>query len=303
MLSLESKEKNYWISVSDDDLLLLDKVVQFLRNEYPYQLGGELWTQEYFEWKLGEKNPGGKGFMSVALFNGIVIGVVTLTRKRILLNGVKYDGGEVGDSYSSIKARRNFFPYELSKHDSNPKSYLNKSIFGRLASDVRVRAENHGVSTIYGVPNKNAYPGWVNRLDYFEAKECNNMSFSRPGNYYLVNKFIKLKNILFIFNIINRIIIGITSFLYNFKYKNINFICDKPENYEIDKLWEKVKPQKGFSLIRDEAYWKYRYLTRPKVEYTLFSYYLDRELIGLVSVRMIEDNKFMKTICLSLIHI
>ena len=189
MQSLENKDKNYWISVCDDNLALIDKVVEFLRNQYPYDFGGELWTREYFEWKLGSANPSGKGFLSVALSNGMVIGVVTLTRKRILLNGARLDGGEVGDSYSSSKGRRNFYPFEISALDPNQNSYLNKSIFGRLASEVRFRAENSRVSLIYGVPNKNAYPGWVNRLNYFETKEYNNISFSRPGNYYLVDRF------------------------------------------------------------------------------------------------------------------
>ena len=41
MQSLENKDKNYWISVCDDNLALIDKVVEFLRNQYPYDFGGE----------------------------------------------------------------------------------------------------------------------------------------------------------------------------------------------------------------------------------------------------------------------
>lgn len=298
MQLLENKD-NLWASVSDDNLALIEEVINFLRSEFPYNIGGELWTKEYFQWKLGSSNPAGKGFISVALVKGRVVGVVTLTRKRILLNGVMCDGGEVGDSYSTSRGRRNASPLKLSAHDPNPKSYLNKSIFGRLAFDVRTRAENCGISIIYGVPNKNAYPSWINRLDYFEARKANLFSFSRPGNYYLVNKFTKLKKISFLFKLINKININICSLLYNFKYKDINLICNEFKKNEVDKLWEKIKPINGFSLMRDAAYWKYRYLQRPAVEYKIFNYYLSDALVGIVAVRVIEDKKFKSTICIA----
>lgn len=298
-MQLLENNDNLWASVNDDNLALIEEVINFLRSEFPYDIGGELWTKEYFQWKLGPLNPAGKGFISIALVKGKVVGVVSLTRKRILLNGVMCDGGEVGDSYSTSRGRRNASPLKLSAHDPNPKSYLNKSIFGRLAFDVRTRAENCGVSLIYGVPNKNAYPSWVNRLDYFEAKKTNLFSFSRPGNYYLVNKNIKLKKISSLFNFIDNININICNLFYNFKYKNINLICNEFKINEVDKLWEKINLKNGFSLVRDGAYWKYRYLQRPAVEYKIFNYYLSDALVGMAAVRVIEDKELKSTICIT----
>ena len=101
------------------------------------------------------------------------------------------------------------------------------------------------------------------------------------------------------FNVINKLIINATSFLYHLKYKNINFIFSAPKNVEINKLWEKVKPHNGFSLVRDMAYWDHRYIQRPNVEYKLFSCYLSEELIGLVALRVIEDELLNKTICIA----
>ena len=59
-------------------------------------------------------------------------------------------------------------PLSKSNEYSDENNYINKSIFGRLAFESQKRAENKGIELIFGTPNKNAYPGWIKRLNYSE---------------------------------------------------------------------------------------------------------------------------------------
>lgn len=284
----------YWATVNDDRLELVDKTVNFLQTEFCPAGADSMWSVEYFRWKLGEANPAGKGYISLAMIEDKVVGVVSLTRKRVLINGVEYAGGEVGDSYSSGAIRRNSKPDSISSIDSNPDSYINKSIFGRLASDVRSRAEADGITIIYGTPNKNAYPGWIKRLNYFDFTKHENGSFSRPTTTLLTKKhpaLNPLKPILraidFSWQAIHRALFG------NSIGKGLEIDVNFPATAEIEALWSRVKPAHGFSLVRDSAYWRHRYFGHPFAQYSFFGIRQHGELVGIVVTRfaVVADRK------------
>ena len=130
-----------WVPVNGDDLQLMDKVVAFLQGEFCPSDADPLWSVEYFRWKLGPNNPAGAGYVSLAMLDDKVVGIVSLTKKRLLLNGKPVVGCEVGDTYTSALARRGVQPAVPSTLDPDPASFVNRSIFGRLASDARARAE------------------------------------------------------------------------------------------------------------------------------------------------------------------
>ena len=118
-----------WHVVNDDKLGQVDLVVDFLMGEYCPTDSDPIWSAEYFRWKLGAANPAGTGYLTLAVAGGKVVGTVSLTRKRLLIGGKEYHGGEVGDSYSSANMRRGGQPAELSSGDNDKNSYINKSIF------------------------------------------------------------------------------------------------------------------------------------------------------------------------------
>ena len=183
----------FWHYLEDDNLKYLDQSVLFLNSEFPSSLGELFWSTDYFKWKLTNINPAGAGFMSIALANESIVGTTTLTLKRILINGKEILGGEIGDCYSSISIRRKGVPLKISNFDTNPEAYINKSVFGRLAHETRLRAEKIGVSFIYGTPNSNAYPGWINNLGYTQVQNINICNYSRPTPYYASSEFFFLK--------------------------------------------------------------------------------------------------------------
>lgn len=288
------KMKSYWVTVNDDNLNLVDKMSDFLQSEFCPPTADQMWSPEYFRWKLGSPNPAGNGFVSLAMIDEQVVGCISITKKRLLVNGKEYLGAEIGDSYSSAVIRRRGRPLHLSSFDSDPKSYINRSIFGRLASEVRARAEDDGVSIIYGTPNKNAYPGWTKRLGYYDLVNYYNKTFFRPTSKFLVRKYPLLK---FIKPILRGTEISweiIQKHIYNqFQNKNLTYEICAPTEDELNDLWLHLKPACGFSLIRDASYWRHRYLEHPIAKYNYFSIREKNSLVGIVVTRlhMIEDNK------------
>lgn len=283
-----------WTSVNDDKLILVDKTVEFLQGEF-CPVGSEpLWSADYFRWKLGPKNPAGNGFVSLAFADDKVVGVVSLTKKRILIDGVESIGGEVGDSYSSAIARRKSRPAQLSVLDSDPKSYVNRSIFGRLASEVRARAEAEGISLTYGTPNSNAYPGWVNRLGYFDLKELCNRSYSRPTSEFAIRRYPVLYAYRNILRRVERLLLRAQGFRSPVgPRKRYQMIVGIPSATVLDEFWKRVKPARGFSLVRDSRYWRHRYQEHPIVNYSFLCIWENEILVGLVVTRVatVGDGK------------
>ena len=280
---------NRWSTVDDDELKMVNKTVGFLQGEFCPPGADPMWSTEYFRWKLGSTNPAGKGYISIAISDGRVVGTVSLTKKRLLINGdgVECIGGEVGDSYSSTAMRRRGRPINLSPNDPDPDSYINRSIFGRLAADVRARAEADGISVIYGTPNSNAYPGWVNELGYFDFKDYSNQLFSRPTSKLVIQKYPSLSLLSKLLRNIEFSSIALQKIIYSrVLCRNLTFETCVPSADELDELWIRLKPVKGFSLIRDAAYWRHRYLEHPIAKYTFFIIREKGHLVGVIVTRL-----------------
>ena len=276
-----------WDVVCDDKLLHVEKAVQFLQSEYCHEDSDPIWSDGYFRWKLGDMNPAGNGYLSLAMVGDRVVGTVSITMKRALLEGKEIICGEVGDSYSSVSIRRRSRPSSLSVFDNNPKSYINRSVFGRLAMETRKRAELDGVHIIYGTPNNKAYPGWTKRLGYFHLGKYNNTTMSRPTMNMLVKKIPLLRLVKFILlgveKIFNLFLLFINRYLSRGK---INIKKEWPSDSELNDLWGRVLPAKGFSLIRDAAYWQHRYNAHPLAEYKLLSIWDADVLRGVIVARL-----------------
>ncbi len=281
----------YWTEVEDDSLSHVDKMSHFLQSEFG-GLGVDLiWSPEYFKWKLGCYNPAGKGYVSLAMVGDQVVGSISLTKKRILIDGKECLGAEIGDSYSSISIRRRGKPLHLSRLDANPKSYINRSIFGRLVSDVQRRAERDGVSVIYGSPNVNSYAGYTKNLNFIDADWCNNAQFIRPTWNYFKGRYSALRFLTPIFQVVEKVLVLTHSSIYSrFLNRGVIFECALPSEDMINDLWNRLKPVLGFSLIRDASYWYYRYTKHPISRYSFFSIYKNNILEGVVVTRLHVAN-------------
>lgn len=282
--------KQIWKYINDDDFKYLEQSVLFLNEEFSSTFGESPWSIEYFKWKLGKENPAGSGLMSLAICNEKVVGTTTLTLKKLLINGKEVLGGEMGDSFTSLAIRRRGAPFNLSHFDSNPNSYINKSVFGRLAHETRNRAERMGVKFIYGTPNINALPGWTKNLGYRELTNISIRNFYRPTARYISARFPLIKDFEKLIKFLDDSVLSISRKIYKIiSVQKIYF--NKPNEYELNSLWVKCKPIIGFSLIRDAQYWNHRYYNHPKFEYDTFIVKENNQLTGiLVTKKLITTD-------------
>lgn len=281
-----------WHVVNDDKLGQVDRAVEFLMGEYCPIDADPIWSAEYFRWKLGATNPAGAGYLTLAVAGGKVVGTVSLTRKRLLIGGKECHGGEVGDSYTSVSQRRGGQPAELYPEDNDKNSYINKSIFGRLASMTRHRAEADGISLIYGTPNRNAYPGWTNRLNYFDFERCRIAAFVRPTPRLIIAIYPKISALRGVLRSLEAVSTSILKWTYKCTARrNQTIERGAPSAAEIDELWQRTSSKANFSLVRDGAYWTHRYLEHPLAKYDLFSVRESGRLCGVAATRTFSAGK------------
>ena len=101
----EGVQEKLWTVLANDHLdpEITQKASEFLQTFLPSE-SPPVWSAEHFNWKLGDANPAGPGFMTVALHDGKVIGVTTITRKRF------WDGHKEVAAAESGQRRRLLFP-------------------------------------------------------------------------------------------------------------------------------------------------------------------------------------------------
>ena len=277
----------------DFELEYLDRAVDFLEGEFGYLTGNARWTYASMLWKLSKINPAGKGILAVATIDEKVIGVASLTRKRIVIDGVEFAGAEIGDTYSAEKLRRLVKPTKLIATENDPEHYINKSIFGRLVSELVNAAEDMGIQYIYGTPNNNSLPGYTNKLNFSEVVGYKNLSRSRPTSLFFAQKI----NLPVIVSKVCIPIISVLSKLHRsiiltiFRPKMIFIKRQYPSDSEIDNLWRCCMPRKGFVVVRDAEYYKYRFQSHPLENYDCHSFFTEGKLSGILITRLQKDEE------------
>jgi len=274
-----------WHAVGDDALSKVNDAAKFLMEEFCPLGADPIWSGDYFRWKLGSANPAGSGFLSLAISGGRVVGTVSVTRKRLWLDGHEHAGGEVGDCFSSPSVRLHAIPADLSLRDPNPKSYVNRSIFGRLASETEMRATAAGVSLIYGTSNRNAYPGWTRRLGYQDRAEFRIRSFVHPTANYVASIHRSLSWFRAGFLAAESVLLGGLRQFRRLGGQTLSVERGTPSPGELGELWQRTRPTAGFSLVRDAAYWSHRYREHPLATYEFFLVRKRNRLCGVVVTR------------------
>lgn len=281
-----------------DDLhpLELKGVADFLNEQYPGVYFPEC-SPEIFIWKLGSSNPAGRGFMTVAISNNKVVGVFTLTKKKLTINGELVYAGEIGDAFTHPEYRRNTLCITPNEQLELLDDYYSKSIFGRLVAETLNRAKENGVEFVYGTPNDVARPSYLKRLGF---NECSNTDIYHK--YYLTKKFNKLPTFSLLINFLSRFqerycsiyvtlklgrnAIQPTSFsdLSNDPFFSIKFPEQKEDELQID-----------FS----KEYLQHRYVDNPTTKYVFFKIVVKDKTMGVVIASEVVRASGMKTMVLS----
>lgn len=281
-----------WSAVNDDELRMTGRAVRFLQGEFCPPGADPIWSPEYFRWKLGPSNPAGRGYLSLAVLDDRVVGTSAIKRTRLVIDGVQCIGGEVQDAYSASAIRRMGRFRNLSPRDPDPDSYFNKSIFGRLTSDVKERAEAAGITILFATPaNDNSYPGFVNKLGFFDCSGFQVESFARPTAKLVSRKYPSLGFMSTPLRHIENIAISFQDNFYSRGIcRGVTSIEGVPSVEEFSELWARLRPRRGFSLVRDASYWRHRYLEHPIAQYTFLRLLERGHLVGIIVARLFSAN-------------
>ena len=289
---------NKWDEIEVKSNNLYEKVSFFLQNEFGTEFGYQLWNKEIFEWKLDNLNPARRGYMFIAMLNNQVIGVATLTKKIVIINGKKILCGEIGDTYSNLEIRRSVLPRNLLFNNKNPNAYENKSIFGRLVTLICNKAKKDGVAFIYGTPNENSYPGYTNKLAFKDEKELFLVPYTKITSLFFKKKFFYFKFIFSIYEILSNNLLNIF-YKYYALIHQLQLKEHTPSEAEIESIWLSNKSVNGLCFERNYNYWEHRYLKHPTANYKFFSIYKSNKIYGFCVSRIISKSTHESELCIA----
>ncbi len=285
-----------WVTLSDDESLNWAKQAATFLQGFLSDNASPVWSDDLFRWKLGSKNPAGRGYLSLAFVNDEIVATTSITRKRMWINGKVEIGGEIGDTYTDERFRRSGTLQSMFSENDDPSAYVNKSIFGRLVWETRRRAENHGITLIYGTPNQNSMPGYVKRLDFFHYDAIHTQSYLRLRTPGLVRRKPVLRPLSPLCRGFDMVFskTGLNFSRSRTPGVSINAIPHTDE--ELDNLWERVRDSLQFSLVKDAAWFQFRYIQHPNASYSFLYLRHNNQLKGVMVFRLDHDMAGQKVL-------
>jgi hypothetical protein len=295
---MESNQSNWQVVILDDlreDLL--SKVVDFL-NIFTVEGRDPLWSAEHFQWKLKE-NPAGRGFLACAIADGHVVGTASITLKRIWYKKQVMIAGETGDTYTHPDYRKKHQKQSSSSTVSTPSQqyieYLKRSIFGRLVHENTVRASESRIKIIYGTPNEASRRGYEKYLNY-KSHPMWEMQMHRPtakaigSNMKLAFLFKTLpkKPLIYSLSKAELMLEAINFRFWEHKRRKLKYAFEETNQAtsDFDRLWQKLKFQNDFSLVRDRIYFQHRFFDNPLAKYKIYKVSHKTEICGVIVTRV-----------------
>ena len=281
-------EKTWTVRINDDlDRDVTEKAARFLQS-FSEDGAEPVWSADHFRWKLGDTNPAGRGFMTVAIYQDEVIGVTSVTRKRWWDGQRQIAAAEIGDTYSHPDFRREGMAASPYPSNGKPDEYLGKSVFGRLVTETRDRAELAGISLIYGTPNDDSMPGYVNRLQFFDYESHFNRYFLRPGTGAIIGRLPVLRPLKAFLYSIDR---GCAKSLHRLVNGSGGLQCRVTNSVgeEVDALWQRLESKSRFGPLRDARYFRHRFLENPLGHYQVYTLHKTGAICGIFVTRTVTQ--------------
>ena len=286
------------VRVLDDlDETWLERTVAFLQRFTPPGTD-PVWSVDYFKWKLGSANPAGRGFLTCAISGEDVVGVTSITPKRAWYRQQVMRAAEIGDAYTHPAWLRRPTTHRTVAAGSEPRprplstsDYLTRSIFGRLSVDTRARALQQGIQLIYGTPNARSRAGYEKRLG-FVSHVYNNQSMIRLTARGVVSRDHRLAWGLRLLSVAEDAYQGIAHAVSEVPRRTsgdtVELMAQATD--ELDELWDRLKGQYAFSLLRDRAYFQYRFFEHPLATYRIYRLSRRGRLDGVMVTRTLTTT-------------
>ena len=254
-------------SLDDLDSSGLQLVSDFFNEHFPGVFYPKC-TPDLFTWKLGSSNPAGRGFLTVAMSNGLVVGTASGTRKVLIENDKTLEALEIGDTFTHPDFRKKGKCTTPLSPNAESDNYFTVSIFGRLVSETIARSQLNGVHFIYGTPNENSRPPYLKRLKFNEIDNENIYS-----KIILTPNFTPLHRIRWVMHIFQFVCQSLTRGISYLKLgrNSLQEISSNQflENYKDKNIFAEFKPNKMYLLNNYQVLY-HRYILHPNHTYRFF---------------------------------
>ena len=266
-------------ALDDLDPKGLEQVSDFFNTHFPNVFYPKC-TPEIFEWKLGSTNPAGRGFLTVALSHGKVVGTASGTRKKLFENGQSFVGMEIGDTFTHPDFRKHGKCITPKTSTGIEDEYFTVSVFGRLVSETIARAQINDVKFVYGTPNENSRPPYLKRLKFKEISKGEIFS-----NVLITSKFLSPRStrwLLSIYESITKLFAGFFSYatlgrnsISEISSDGFLKICEKGF-YQNSPVSGKIYLENSYSILR------HRYVEHPNYDYRFFLVSVKDDDVGVI---------------------
>ena len=223
----------------------IQRVAEF-RKSFPISPLVKCEEPEYHKWKCCS-NPVQEGYIWLAEDGDRIVSTASMTPKRMKIMGREVLAAETGDTFTLPE-------------------YQGRGIFTSLVKSTTAEAVKKGVNFIYGLPNNDSLPGYINKLDYGQI--------TSPALWYLgwplnIKKILKQKTksslLASVLSLPLKIISAAVFKLATMKVGGTDISVSQVSSFpeDIVKLWERVSSNYDIMLVRDKKYLDWRYVAAP----------------------------------------
>jgi len=238
---------------------------------------GEFNREKWMAWWVWKywKNPAGKPIIWLALDQDRLIGHYAIIPIRMRIGNEIIVGSQSVDTMT------------------HP-DYRHQGIFETLASKTYEQAVKEEVHIIYGFPNRFSYPGFVNKLGWFDISVLHTMIM--PLNLTnVLRKYIQNKYILHTCAVGGNLLLELLH--NNNGTSRINKVKTHPISAfdeRVDYFWDKISSLYQITVVRDKSYLNWRFADMPNTNPIIYTAEKDKEILGFIvlTTKSVHDLKF-----------
>jgi len=253
---------------SDD----IPKITEF-RRSFPLSPLVRVEEPEYHRWKC-DGNPAQPGYIWLVEDGGRVVSTASMTPKRMKILDDEVLAAETGDTFTLPE-------------------YQGKGLFTSLVKNTTGEAVRKGIDFIYGLPNANSLPGYIERLSYGRITSPALYYLGRPLNIKKVLRqkigYRWLADVLSLpLEIISKGFFKLAAVGIGRNDISVTQVTSFPE--DIDRLWERVSSNYDVMLVRNRDYLEWRFVNSPG-DYVIFvARGPEGETAGYLVARIADEN-------------
>jgi GNAT superfamily N-acetyltransferase len=204
--------------------------------------------------------------------------------------------GRLAGQYEVVRSKMNsgsdVFMASYSQDTMTHPDFRRQGIFKDLANKTYNQCKAEGIDIVFGFPNENSHPGFVNKLDWFDV--CLVPRVFKPLNIENTLKR-RIRKRVFLKLVINFARLYFLIFRRSPKPPKINGLkITKIKSFDdrFDDLWKRASKNYKIMVSRNSKYLNWRYVEIPHRKYAIFSAEKDGKIFGYIVLSCVEKEDF-----------